>query len=373
MYALALLLILLVSPVTVSAAVQCVDAEGEAVIVNNDLPSAKAEAITRAKWAAIEQSVGVDVNAQSVVQNMMLVDEAVNKKIHGLVTSFKLLNHSNKDDVSTVKIKACVESTKAKDAVSDLALNNAVAVFVPVKQLPVAGRDDRYDEANLLSESIIGNLTERGYTVVDVAPTHAVDARKVEDALKSGNFLTLNSLMYKFLTNVLLIGKVEYTISSKKGEDLGFGIGMPFNSVTARLTYRLVARDPSGKMVILTAGSEQGKGLASNVEDAAAKGLQVLSDKVRPVIEEKIGNYIRGATKKVAVKVAGIKELSENFAIKETFQNIAWVTNVEEKGLGEFVVSYPENTIYLANSINQKGDLKVSSFTKYSIDVHYMK
>lgn len=56
------------------AELKCVDAEGEAVIVNNDVPSAKAEAIARAKWNAIEQAVGVEVKAQSVVQNMTLVD-----------------------------------------------------------------------------------------------------------------------------------------------------------------------------------------------------------------------------------------------------------------------------------------------------------
>ncbi|MEW6215755.1 MAG: hypothetical protein AB1478_11255, partial [Nitrospirota bacterium] len=62
-----------------------------------------------------------------------------------------------------------------------------------------------------------------------------------------------------------------------------------------------------------------------------------------------------------------------NFEVKEKLQNIAWVTNVEEKGLGEYVISYPENTIYLANSISQKGNFQIINFSPYSITVKYSK
>jgi len=49
-------------------------ATGEAAIINGDVPSARLEAIARAKWAAIEQAVGVQVKSQSLVQNAMLGD-----------------------------------------------------------------------------------------------------------------------------------------------------------------------------------------------------------------------------------------------------------------------------------------------------------
>jgi hypothetical protein len=355
------------------AEVRCLDSDGEAVIVNNDLPSAKAEAVARAKWAAVEQAVGVEVKAQSVVQNMMLVDEAVNKQVNGVVASFKVLQVKNTAETVTVKVNACVEPNRAKDAVAGLALNNSIAVFIPARKPGTAKGGDEYEEANILSETLISRLTDQGYTVVDVAPTHALDAAEMEKALKSGNFLSLRTLMYKFLANVLLIGKVDYTISTKRGEDVGYGLAMPFNNVTVRLTYRLITRDPSGKMVILTAGTEQGKGMAGNTEDAAAKGLKELSEKLTPVILDKVGKYIQGVAKRVEVKVSGIAELSDNFAVKDVLQNIAWVTKVEEKGLGEFTVSYPENAIYLANSISQKGNFKVEKFTPYAITLKYTK
>jgi hypothetical protein len=366
------LLFLIVLPTSEALSqIKCVDAEGEAIIVNNDIPSAKAEAIARAKWSAVEQVVGVEVKAQSVVQNMALVDDAVSKNIRGFVAGYKLLQQENRKDTMWVRINACIEPTKAKDAISSLALNNSVVVFIPAKK--PGGIREEYEETNILSENLIGRLTEQGYTVVDVAPTHTLEAKEVENAIKSGNFLTLRSLVYKFLSNILLIGKIDYAISTKKGESIGYGISMPFNNVTVRLTYRIIARDNTGKMVILTAGTEEGKGLAAGVEDAVASGMKELSQKMTPVILEKVSRYIKGVAKKVQVKVTGVSDMSTNFEVKEILQNIAWVTNVEDKGLGEFIVSYPENSVYLANSIGQKGNFKIIDFSPYSITVAYQR
>ncbi|MEW6215678.1 MAG: hypothetical protein AB1478_10840, partial [Nitrospirota bacterium] len=252
---------------SLSYAQRCINTEGEAVIIQNDIPSAKAEAIARAKWSAIEQIVGVEVKAQSVVQNIALVDDAVSKEIRGVVTGYRVLKEENRGDTYWAMANVCVEPSKAKDAVSTLALNNSIAVFIPARK-PSTTTKDEYEETNILSETLIGRLTEQGYKVIDVAPTDVVDAAEIEKAIKSGNYLTLRGLMYKFLSNILLIGKIDYTISTRKGQDIGYGITMPFNNVTVRLTYRIVTRDNTGKMVILTAGTEEGKGLATNVEDA---------------------------------------------------------------------------------------------------------
>ncbi|MCX7635025.1 MAG: hypothetical protein N2Z74_04690, partial [Syntrophales bacterium] len=69
----AVLTMVLVLPTPVAAQLKCVDAEGEAIINNNDLPSARLEAVARAKWQAIEKTVGVDVQAGSLVSNFTLV------------------------------------------------------------------------------------------------------------------------------------------------------------------------------------------------------------------------------------------------------------------------------------------------------------
>jgi len=351
---------------------KCVTSGGEAAIINNDIPSAKTEAIARAKWAAIEQTVGTEVKAQSFVQNFTLIEDVIKTQVGGVVKRYDIIDQTKKEDVYVVKIKACVEPAKAKEAVSSLALNNSIAVFIPARK--PGKRGDEFEETNILSETLIGKLTDQNYKVIDVAPTQSVDALEIEKAVKSGSTLAVRSMMYKFLSNVIIIGKVDYTISTKKGEDIGYNLSMPFNNVTVRLTYRIVAKNnKTGSMEILTAGTEQGKGLANSVEDAAAESLKDLAEKFTPTVLDKVASYIQGNVKQIRIKVNGVTDLDTNMEIKNSIQNIVWVTGIEDKQMGEFIVTYPENSIYLANSIKQKGNFNIVNFSPYSITLDYQK
>ncbi len=352
---------------------KCIDAEGEAAIMNNDRPAAKLEAVARAKWQAIEQTLGVDVKAGSFVANFALVEDVMKTQVGGSVKKYKLLREEEKNDVLTVKINACVEPKKAQEAIaSELALNNGIAVFIPARNPRAATGADVYEETNILSETLIGRLAEQSYKVVDVAPTHALDAAEIEKAVRSGSTLAVRSMLYKFLANIAIIGRTDYTISTKKGEDIGYGLSMPFNNVTVRLNYRLVARNnKTGNMEILAAGTEQGKGIRNNVEDAAAEALKDVAEKISPKILDKVAQYVRGSVKRIRVQFAGVKDIETNMEIKGILQHIVWVADVEEQSLGEFVVTYPENSVYLANSIKQKGNYTITNFTPYSLKINY--
>ncbi len=360
--------------------VRCGIFEGEAIINRNDIISAKAEAIARAKWNAIEELAGVEVKAQSVVQNMVLVDDAVSKEIRGVVESYKILGEERKGDIYQVKINACVEMKKAEKALSSLALNNSVSVFIPVKKPKLLSErefitkgkkhyemetKEEFEETNILTEKLIDELTNQGFTVIDLAPTEIIEARRIEEAIKSGNYLSLKSMIYKLLTNVLIIGKMDYSISTKKGQDAGYGISMPFNNVTVRLQYRIISRDAnSGKIIVLASGTDESKGLAPNIEDATEKAMNSIADKVIPTIIDKLREFIKNSARRVNLKVENVSSIKENFQVKEELQNTAWVMEVKEKGLGEFIVTYSENPIYLANSLIQKG----FELVKYSSD-----
>lgn len=366
--------------------VKCDISEGEAIINKNDTVSAKAEAIARAKWNAIENIVGVEVKAQSVVQNMALVDDAVSKEIKGVVQSYKVLGEEKRDNIYWVKINACVETKKAQSALSNLALNNSIAVFIPAKQPKLVSErenitrgkkqyemetKEEFEETNILTEKLIGELTEQGFTVIDVAPMEIADASKIEDAIRSGNYLSLRSMIYKLLTNVMIIGKIDYSISTKKGQDAGYGISMPYNNVTVRLQYRIITKEQnSEKILVLASGNEEAKGLAPNVEDATAKAMNSLAEKLIPKIIDKLRDFIKNSARKVNVKVTNVSDINQNFELKDKIQNTAWVLDVKEKELGEFIVTYSENPIYLANSLVQKG-FELIKYSTGSIQLKY--
>ena len=72
------------------AAAVTVSAVGEADIVNGDKSAAKIQATARAKWAALEDASGIRVKAETIVQNAVLVDEAVKNEVSSVIQSYKV-------------------------------------------------------------------------------------------------------------------------------------------------------------------------------------------------------------------------------------------------------------------------------------------
>ncbi|MEN6465096.1 MAG: hypothetical protein ABFD62_07950 [Syntrophaceae bacterium] len=372
--AISLFILSSLTPLAFAQGVKCVNTDGEAAIVNGDIPSAKMEAVARAKWSAIEKVVGVTVKAGSMVQNFVLFDDAIKSETTGVVRSYEVLNQKSEKDLLHVDVKACVEPAKAQKAVSALSLNNQLAVFIPARKPRETGGRGEYEENNVLSETLIGKLIDQGYQVIDIASTKMADAATIERAVATGNTANLRSMLYKSLSNLLIIGKVDYTISTRKGQDIGYGISMPFNNVTVRLNYRIVAKNSkTGNTEILASGVEQGRALANTVEDAVANAMRDVAENFAPTLIDKISKYVQGSMKKVSVSVAGISDLDTNMETKNILQNIVWVAGVEEQSMGRFIVNYPENTLYLANSIKQKGKYKVVNFSQYSIALELEK
>jgi hypothetical protein len=128
------ILLLISYPFCWAQGVKCVDSDGEAAIVDGDIPSAKMEAVARAKWSAIEKVVGVTVKAGSFVQNMVLFDDAVKTEASGVVRSYDILSQKEDKGLYLVKVKACVEPAKAQKVVSNLSLNNQLALFIPARK-----------------------------------------------------------------------------------------------------------------------------------------------------------------------------------------------------------------------------------------------
>jgi len=99
--------------------------------------------------------------------------------------------------------------------------------------------------------------------------------------------------------------------------------------------------------------------------------MKNLSGKLGPAVIEKVASFIRGNVKKVAIRVNGVTDLDINREIKGMFQQVVWVTEVEEQRMGEFTIGYPENPLYLANSLHQKRRFRVVDFTPLALTLEW--
>lgn len=338
-----------------------IEAYGEAPIINNDVSQARNEAILRAKWNAAESVLGVKVKAQSVVQNFTLVDEMIQKSVSGYVESYKVIQEGRDGDFYKVRISAKIVREEAEKAISGILRISSVALLIPAF-FP----DGNVEETNSFSEDLIGKIAEQNFTVVDIASLDPGTAREVERAIKSNDTVFARSIMLKSLSNLIILGKIDMNVSSAKGEDVGYGLKMPFNQVTARLNYRILT---ASDKKIIKAGSLEAKGKSFSVKDAGNQALIELSKKAAPEIISILNKYLEGSTKKVRVVFENVKSIGETLGIKENLQNLAWVKSVQEVKMGEYIVEYPENTLYLANSISQNPQYKVKDFSDFSIVV----
>ncbi|ESP62492.1 hypothetical protein SMITH_105 [Smithella sp. ME-1] len=349
---------------------KCVNIKADSAIINGDIPSAKLNAIARAKWSAIEEVTDMEITLRSFVQNFTLLENMIKTKTSEAVKNYKVLNEINNEGSVIVKVRVCVSPAGAREALYQLGLNNSIAVYIPVRKPGRNGKE--FQETNHLSESLIDILSEQNYTVVDVAPTQVIDTMEVKKAILSGSTPKLRNIIYKFLSNLIIAGKVDYTISTKNGENTGHNSSMSLNNVTAQLTYQIIAKNnKNGNMEIIATGTEEAKGVATDVEDASSEAMEELAQNVAPAILDKISQYIKDNTKKITVRVNDVNDIEAVKEIKEILQSITWVSEVEEKQMGDFLISYPENIIYLVNSIEQESDLKVLNFSTSSINLEY--
>jgi hypothetical protein len=349
-----------------SVAGTVVETDGEAAITADDVPSARLEAIARARWDAVERVAGVETQASSFVSNYVLLDDSIIQRTAGVISQFTVLSESRKNDIYTVRIRATVGADPARKALNQVASNRAIAVYLPMI-LP----DGSVRESHEVSGKLIRRLIKDGYEVVDVADRgFAVTDAQVRSALTSGDYSSLNALLYKFRTNVLLVGTLDFEQIGRKGQRDPTGT-LTFDMVSAALNYRVVSGDGERLRTVLASGHLTEKGSGQSIERAIANALTEFATHQLPQVIEDVQRNVRAKTRLVRVRIEGVGSMADDALVRDTLRGIAWVARVEAERLGEYVVEYPERTLYLAAGLNSKTGFRVADFSESAVLARY--
>lgn len=342
-----------------------IESVGEASIVHDDVPSARLEAISRARWEAVEKAAGVEVASASFVSNFTLLDDAVIKRAAGVISDSTVLSEKRNGDIYVVRVRATVSPAPARATLAKIARKNAIAVYVPARFADGTTRDN-----NALSAALVKRLRDEQYDVVDVAdPTSHVPLRALQAAVQRGDDAELRALLYRYMSNVLLVGVVEFDRAAKPGDGAGY-TRVDFDVARARLNYRLVAGEDGELRHVLMSGTEADKGGGSSPAIAIERALEELADSASTKILESIRRYVVANTQRVRLRVEGVSSMGTDQAVREILRQIAFVSEVESVQIGDYVVGYPERSLYLAASLGQRG-LRVTEFTASSIAARY--
>ncbi len=350
-------------PQTVSG-VKCIPSTGigEASVIDGDFASAKAEALARAKWDAIEKALGVTTSVKTIVHNFKLLDEVIKNEVGGFIKDVKVLKEETYADMVRVKVTGCVYPKEAEKAISLISRDTAFSVIILTDD---QGRVE-LDEMNPVTTELVNILNQQGFKVYDFAGDPNVNPYDIEKIISQRRFILLRAYMSRVLSGAMIVGKVKLIPSTRMGQDIGYGIRATFNVVTARLTYYLLTWDGTGVRIVASGSlSAQGRGI--NIEDAKFKAMEALARRLGGDIVGKLDRFLAYKRKVVSVEVKGVRSTEDNFRIKGRLQRIPWVESVEDVGIGRFRVVYLDNTVYLANAIERIPELRLINFTPTEI------
>lgn len=149
------------------AAVEIVEAEGIAPIVNNDITGAKKTSLHEAMKNALGLVIGVYVSQEALVSKAILIEDNITSQTEGYIEKYEVLKESRDGEFYKTKIRARVrkEDLAAKLKTLELEpkkLGNPVVAFSIKESIDGEPSDTRYAESELKKKFI-----EEGFVVAE--------------------------------------------------------------------------------------------------------------------------------------------------------------------------------------------------------------
>ncbi len=323
------------------------EAFGEATITHNDTASAKNVAISRAKWAAIEQASGVKVKIDTIMLNAELADEAVKSELSATVKSYKILDEGKDGDIYWVAISADVIPENAEKTISQFAKNTNIVVFIPATLT-----DGNVEVNQAFTNEVIKQLQGKGFEVISIDNTMQ---KELENAVESNNLTLIDDIISKTMASSFLIGSLKIV---EQSGNIGYG-NVNFALVNGQLAWQLISH-VEGKNVVVTTGSKTARGQGNSALDASYYTYRTMGRTEAPKIASDVASAIFGTNaKSVRVALKGNTSMSLLRELEEDVRNVPFALDIKTQGISSLLVNYPEKTYYLASFLERNFKYKV--------------
>lgn len=254
---------------------RAVTASGEAPI-EGSIETAKQQAINQAKRNAVEQAVGVFVNATTKVQNFQVLEDSIYTKASGFVGTCDVLEMKQTGDTMVAKIRATV---------SVLPLAQQLKAMGILRQWTIATvlKGQGYNASALESaESAINRqLVEAGFRTADRDVLIALDNPTLEADLQRGNYARVLQQLRDSGVDILVMGRASHERSAGARVETYGGVTVDLSTVKARLDVKAIRSD-TGEIVCAdifedkAVGSGKDTISAQAVEKAGAAAAEFL-------------------------------------------------------------------------------------------------
>ncbi len=344
-----------------TAPTQQVQSIGVGGIMYNDVGAARDRAIDDALRKAVEQTLGTYIDAQTKVENYMVVEDRILNWSRGYVKNYQILSEGKKTPESyEVVIQATVDMTNlANDAnaVQNLLQsmgNPRVMIMIDEQNVGEVSTRYHYFQVNMTASetAMINKFTEKQFVVVDPM---TVRQNKERDAILSainGDTKAAKSIANALDAEVVITGKAIAKVAT--GINLG---GM--KSCQANINARVIDADVG---TIIATGSKHAA--YPHIDEvtggtmAIEKAANALADELITKILEKWRSRFYDLNS-VKLLISGMNSFTEASNFKNALQFTArGVKNVFQRnvagGTAEYDIQISGNAEQLARELDQR-------------------
>lgn len=245
-----------------------------------DAAADREAALAQARRRAVEQAVGVIVDATVRLENQLLIEDEVYTKSKGLVTNEVVTGEREVDGFYEVTLSCDVEDLGLAAELDRL--KNAVIVTVTVKDAAPA-------ESRLVEGIIRERLVAAGYACLDAAYLGGADGQKDfadADTLPRSELQTMGR---KYLAQVILYGEVSTSDAGIVQDELPYVGENPLEGLrVARAAGNARAVDTSSGQILAERQARPGefRGFGEDEEAAAADALVRLASSYAAYFDE---------------------------------------------------------------------------------------
>ena len=171
---------------------------------------------------AVEKQVGILLDAQTQVENAVVISDTIYSCSEGYITDYTILNKSFQNGVYIVEIKAVVSSSLNADLMSRLQKRKTVECGLQDPRIGVL-ITAAYDQENDSAENVIINgLQNAGFSrILDLKQIDAAGKNHITAAIFQNDFAAIQALKTQFPVDYMVAGKLE-NVSSGDVSSPGF-------------------------------------------------------------------------------------------------------------------------------------------------------
>ncbi len=362
-------------------ATQTVIAKGVATVFGEDKGLARDQAIDDALRKAVEQTLGTFVQASTLVQNNMMVEDNILSWSDGYVRSHRIINEGLTDPSTyEVSIEAVVELANLKndwESVQNLLnrMGNPRIMFMIDEQnigQTTSWQNYLSVDMNVTETALLNKFITNEFECVDPAMVRQNLKREQAAAVLQGDTQMAAAIAKKLGAEVIVTGKTVAKIAT--GINLG---GM--KSCQANITARVVKADVA---TVIATGSQHAAyphiDEVTGGTEAIKKATTKLADELITQITKKWKDEFYNATI-VKLEVRGISSFSQLNDFKNTLKFLIRgvkdiYTREVSENMADLDVKITGNANQLARELERKDldkfQVKITGLTMNKIALH---